>query len=126
VAPVAELVARVKARHADVPVIGFPRGCGSGYASFAERTGVDGVGLDGAVDPAWAAANIDPGVVLQGNLDPLAVVAGGRALRQGVAAIEGAFAGRAHVFNLGHGLVPETPPEHVAEVVDLVRGGANR
>jgi uroporphyrinogen decarboxylase len=63
-------------------------------------------------------------VVLQGNLDPLAVVAGGRALRDGVAAIESAFSGRAHVFNLGHGLVPETPPEHVAEVVELVRRGA--
>jgi uroporphyrinogen decarboxylase len=124
VAPVADLVARVKARHRDVPVIGFPRGCGSGYAAFAELTGVDGIGLDSAVDPTWAVRSIDRSVVLQGNLDPLAVVAGGRALRDGVAAIESTFAGRAHIFNLGHGLVPETPPEHVAEVVGLVRRGA--
>jgi uroporphyrinogen decarboxylase len=124
VTPVAELVARVKARHQGVPVIGFPRGCGGGYATFAERTGVEGIGLDSAVDPGWAARSIDPSVVLQGNLDPLAVVVGGRALREGVAAIESAFAGRAHIFNLGHGLVPETPPEHVAEVVELVRRGA--
>jgi uroporphyrinogen decarboxylase len=124
VTPVADLVARVKSRHQDVPVIGFPRGCGSGYAAFAELTGVEGVGLDSAVDPAWAARSIDRAVVLQGNLDPLAVVAGGRALRDGVAAIESAFAERAHIFNLGHGLVPETPPEHVADVVALVRSGA--
>jgi uroporphyrinogen decarboxylase len=119
------LVARVKARHPDVPVIGFPKGCGIGYASFASQTGVDALGLDSSVDPVWAVEAIDRSVVLQGNLDPLAVVSGGDALRDGVRGILEAFAGRAHVFNLGHGLIPETPPEHVAAVVELVRKGAD-
>lgn len=126
VGPTRRLVDLVKQAYPDVPVIGFPRGCGPSYRNFAELTGVDALSFDTAADPVWIAESIDAGVAVQGNLDPLAVVAGGQVLDESVDRIMDALAGRPFVFNLGHGLVPETPPDHVRQVVDRVRSHQNR
>lgn len=115
------IVAKVREAMPHARIIGFPRGAGAHYARFAVETGVNGVSLDTTVVPEWAAAQIPASVTVQGNLDPLALVAGGAALERETRRILSAFRGRAHIFNLGHGIVPETPPEHVAEVVRLVR-----
>lgn len=123
VAPVEAIVSGLKRRDKTVRVIGFPKGIGVRLQEFASRTGVDAVGLDAAIDPAWAAEALDKRLVLQGNLDPLALVAGGAALEASARRILSAFKGRPHIFNLGHGILPETPLEHVARLVDLVRQG---
>lgn len=121
IAPNAEIVRRVKARHPDVPVIGFPKGAGGKLAAYATGTGVDAIGLDETVDPVWANAVLPQGLPVQGNLDPLALIAGGAALEEGARAILRAFAGRPHIFNLGHGILPETPIENVESLLRIVR-----
>jgi uroporphyrinogen decarboxylase len=90
---------------------------------FVRATGVDAVGVDTSTDMAVAAEMLSQSVVLQGNLDPLAVVAGGQALENGVRAILPVMRGRPFVFNLGHGIVPQTPIEHVTRLTELVRAG---
>ncbi len=123
---VANPAARIKTALADrfpeIPVIGFPRLAGGMLGLYAEISGVDAVGMDTATDPAAVAAAVAAPVALQGNLDPVALLAGGGAMAAEVARILGALRGRAHVFNLGHGILPETPPAHVAELIALVRG----
>lgn len=120
--PTARIVERFKARHPRTPVIGFPKGAGGKLRAYAGETGVNALGLDETVDPAWAASELPPGLPVQGNLDPLALIAGGEALRSAVARILDAFAGRPHIFNLGHGIQQTTPIEHVEELVTLVKG----
>ncbi|MFN3387372.1 MAG: uroporphyrinogen decarboxylase [Allosphingosinicella sp.] len=121
IAPTARIVADLKARHPDVPVIGFPKGAGGKLPAYARETGIDAVGIDETVDPAWAAAALPPGLPVQGNLDPLALIAGGAALESAVERILSAFAERPHVFNLGHGILPDTPISHVEQLIQLVR-----
>jgi uroporphyrinogen decarboxylase len=105
-----------------VPIIGFPRGAGGGYASFAAATGVEAVALDTGVEPAWAARELQPRVCVQGNLDPLLLVVGGEALvRETRACVEG-FAGGPHVFNLGHGITPDADPANVDVMLKAIRG----
>lgn len=104
-------------------VIGFPRLAGAMLGVYAAETGIDAVGMDTTTDPAWARRAVTEEVALQGNLDPMALLAGGAALRAETSAILAAMRGRRFVFNLGHGIVPETPPEHVAALVELVRAG---
>ncbi|MGQ0660711.1 uroporphyrinogen decarboxylase [Sphingosinicella sp.] len=123
IAPTARIAAALKARHPDVPVIGFPKGAGGKLAAYARETGVDAVGLDETVDPAKAARELPADIVIQGNLDPLALLAGGEALEKAVGRILSGFAGRPHIFNLGHGIVKETPIAHVERLLGLVRGG---
>lgn len=120
VAPVRTIVERIGAAHPQVPVIGFPKGAGAAYAGYRERTGVDGLGLDWTVSMEAAAALQRRGAV-QGNLDPLRLVVGGRALEDGVDAILKALGGGPLIFNLGHGIVPETPVAHVEAMIDRVR-----
>ncbi|MGH7190867.1 MAG: uroporphyrinogen decarboxylase family protein, partial [Acetobacteraceae bacterium] len=84
-------------------------------------SGCAAVSLDTSFEPRLAAAMMPPGMIVQGNLDPFALVAGGAALRREAEDIARAFRGRPHVFNLGHGVLPETPPEHVAELADVLR-----
>ena len=120
VEPVAEIVAAVKAVHPAAPVIGYPRGAGVAYERFAAETGVDAVSIDSTVAPAWAAAHLQPRCTVQGNLDPAALVAGGVALRRAARAILDALGHGPFVFNLGEGVVPQTPPEHVATLADIV------
>jgi uroporphyrinogen decarboxylase len=119
--PTRRIVEALKARYPQVPVIGFPRGVGPAVPAYCAGTGVDGVSLDESLDPAWAAQAVPAGVVLQGNMDPQFVVAGGPAMRAEADRILAVLAGRPHIFNLGHGLVPETPPEHVGELVAHIR-----
>lgn len=123
VKPTAAIVTKVRATIPDARIIGFPRGAGlQGLERFAEATGVDAISLDTAVPMDWAVNAL--GKTLQGNLDPLALVAGGPALREGVATILRATEGAPFIFNLGHGILPMTPIEHVSELVRLVRSGA--
>jgi uroporphyrinogen decarboxylase len=122
IAPTARIVAALKARHPDVPVIGFPKGAGGKLPAYARETGVDAVGLDETVDPFWAAQVLPDGMPVQGNLDPLALIAGGAALETAVSRILSSLRCRPHVFNLGHGILPDTPIAHVEQLLRLVRG----
>ena len=122
-APLKRIVEGVKARHPEVPVILFPRGAGLGYARFAKASGADGLSLDTTVPLSFAVA-LQQEVTVQGNLDPAALVAGGRALEEGVDRILEALGHGPFIFNLGHGVVPETPPEHVAALIERVRRAA--
>lgn len=119
--PTRRIVAAINQRHPGLPVIGFPRLAGALIGPYAVSTGVNAVGLDTGADPAITRELVPDGVALQGNLDPLALVAGGDAMRIATDAVLQALRGRPHVFNLGHGIVPETPPEHVAALVRQVR-----
>jgi uroporphyrinogen decarboxylase len=123
IAPTARIVAALKERHPEIPIIGFPKGAGGKLAAYARETGVDAIGLDETVDPAWAARELPEDIVIQGNLDPLALLAGGEALEKAVGRILSEFAGRPHIFNLGHGIIKETPIAHVERLLGLVRGG---
>jgi len=123
IAPNAEIVRRLKLRHPDAPIIGFPKGAGGKLAAYAEGTGVDALGLDETVDPYWANRELPAGLPVQGNLDPLALIAGGTDLTRAVDTILSAFSDRPHVFNLGHGILPDTPIEHVEKLLTLVRKG---
>ena len=122
IAPTARLVAKLRHRYPDLPVIGFPKGAGGKIAAYAWETGVRAVGLDETVDPAWANHALPPGLPVQGNLDPLALLAGGETLRSAVSRILDAFDVRPHIFNLGHGILQDTPIAHVEELVALVKG----
>jgi uroporphyrinogen decarboxylase len=119
--PVKRIIAGVRKSHPGTKIIAFPRGAGLGLTQYARQTGADALGLDTSVDPAVAAATIAPDVVLQGNLDPLALIAGGKALEEAVAKIQAGFRGRPHIFNLGHGILPETPLAHVEMLLKLLR-----
>lgn len=118
--PVAEIVRRVRAAHPDVPVIGFPKGVGVRYSGYRRRTGVTALGLDWTVPLAQARRLQGEGAV-QGNLDPLRLVAGGDALASGVDAILDRLGDGPLVFNLGHGVTPETPISHVEKMIERVR-----
>ncbi len=119
--PTRIIVARLKALHPDVPVIGFPRLAGVMLGEYAAQTGVQAVAMDTGADPARVAAMVPATMALQGNLDPIALLAGGAAMRAEAESILAAMRGRPFVFNLGHGILPQTPPEHVGALVDHVR-----
>jgi uroporphyrinogen decarboxylase len=121
VAPLQRIIARLKEQRPSIPVIAFVRGAGPHLPDLAQRLGADALGLDTSMSPEWACAQVPHNKALQGNLDPLALVAGGDALDRQIDAILAAFAGRPHIFNLGHGVLPETPLEHVARLIDRVR-----
>jgi uroporphyrinogen decarboxylase len=122
IAPNAKIVAALKQSHPGTPIIGFPKGAGGKLPAYARETGVDAVGVDETVNPEWAHASLPVGMPVQGNLDPLSLVTGGPQLHDAVARILNAFAGRPHIFNLGHGIVPDTPLAHVEAVLAQVRG----
>ena len=121
IAPAAKIVAALRQRHPEVPIIGFPRLGGVMVRDYV-ATGVNGIGIDTGSDIGAMAAMLPANVAVQGNLDPLAVVAGGAAMRTEATAVLDAMRGRCFIFNLGHGIVPQTPPEHVAALLELVRG----
>jgi uroporphyrinogen decarboxylase len=118
--PISRIVAGVKSANPQAKVVVFARGSGPQVGRFAAIPGVDGIGVDWMSDLGAVASQV--AVTTQGNLDPLALVAGGEALRAGVETVLTATAGRPHIFNLGHGIVPQTPVEHVEQFVKLVRG----
>ncbi|WP_432814576.1 uroporphyrinogen decarboxylase [Sphingorhabdus sp.] len=121
IAPNAEIVRRLKARNPNAVIIGFPKGAGGKLVAYAEGTGVDAIGLDETVDPHWANRELRKGLPVQGNLDPLALIAGGDVLKDAVTNILNAFEDRPHIFNLGHGILPDTPIENVELLLNLVR-----
>lgn len=120
--PCIEIATRLRERHPEVPVIVFPRAVGPAAAWFAASGAFASVGIDSSIPPQWAAETLQPHVAVQGNLDPLVLRAGGEALRSSALSIQRALQGGRHIFNLGHGVVPDVPPEHVGELVRLIRG----
>ncbi|HCF25170.1 MULTISPECIES: uroporphyrinogen decarboxylase [unclassified Novosphingobium] len=121
IAPNAAIVAAIKARFPHVPVIGFPKGAGEKLPAYARETAVHAVGLDETIDPLWADKALPAGLPVQGNLDPLLLLAGGEEMDRQALKILEAFADRPHVFNLGHGIGQTTPVEHVGQLLNLVR-----
>ena len=122
IAPTSRLVSGIRKRHPGVPVIGFPKGAGGKLAAYARETGVDALGLDETVDPVWAAKQLPAKLPVQGNLDPLALIAGGEPLEAAVYQVLDALADRPHIFNLGHGILQDTPIAHVEQLISLVKG----
>ena len=123
IAPNAAIVKALKARHPDTPIIGFPKGAGAKLLEYARGVGADAIGLDETIDPVWANTHLPAGLPVQGNLDPLALMAGGEALETAVVRIRESLAGRPHIFNLGHGIGQFTPIAHVEKLLSVVRGG---
>jgi uroporphyrinogen decarboxylase len=134
VEPAKRIVAELKARHPNIPVIGFPRGAGPMYPEFSRSAGVDAVALDTSVPLDWARREMSPakrgamrssdgpGVALQGNLDPLLMIVGGTALSSAAKRIVEQMQGVPHVFNLGHGITPEADPGNVEALLRAIRG----
>lgn len=122
IAPNARIAAEMQRRHPHVPVIGFPKGAGEKLPAYARETGVNAVGVDETIDPLWAARELPAGLPVQGNLDPLLLLAGGAELERQTVRVLEAFADRPHVFNLGHGIGQHTPIENVEALLGIVRG----
>jgi uroporphyrinogen decarboxylase len=122
IAPNARIASAINERHPGVPVIGFPKGSGEKLPAYARETGVDAVGVDETIDPVWAAKALPAGLPVQGNLDPLLLLAGGAELDREARRVLDAFADRPHVFNLGHGIGQFTPIPHVEQLLATVRG----
>ena len=121
IAPTARIVQALRGRFPNTPIIGFPRLAGPMLAEYALATGVNAVAMDTATNPVQAAQAVPDHVAIQGNLDPMALLAGGAAMDTEARSILSAVRGRPAIFNLGHGIVPQTPPEPVARLVELVR-----
>ena len=121
IAPTAKLAAALRQRFPHVPVIGFPKGAGAKLAAYARETGISAVGVDETIDLAWAHRELPEGMPVQGNFDPVLLEVGGPVIEQRARAILDAFAGRPHVFNLGHGIGQHTPIEHVEQLLGVVR-----
>ena len=122
IAPNARITQALHERCPGLVVIGFPKGAGGKLAAYARETGVDAIGLDETVDPGWADAVLPTGMPVQGNLDPLALMAGGVALDAGIDRVLAGFRDRPHIFNLGHGIGQHTPIAHVEQLLARVRG----
>ena len=120
IAPTKRLVKTLKARFPQIPIIGFPRGAGLFYQYYAAETGVDAVSLDTTMPPAFARDRLQSRVAVQGNLDPVLLLAGGDAMRQTVRQMRAVLGNGPYIFNLGHGILPDTPPEHVAELAAVL------
>ena len=121
--PARRIIAALKARHPEIPVIAFPREAGERYAGFARAVGADGLALDNSVDAEWAAAHVQVDGCVQGNLDPGHMVTGGQALVDETRRIVRAFSGGPHIFNLGHGITPQADPDNVSRMIEAIRGG---
>ncbi len=119
--PTRRLVERIRAERPGIPVIGFPRGAGILYETYVRETRVSGVSLDSSVPLDWAAATLQPHCTVQGNLDPILLVAGGEALDAGIDRVLRTLGKGPFIFNLGHGIIPPTPPENVARLAERVK-----
>lgn len=120
--PARKIVEKVRAAVPSAPIIGFPRGAAGMIPAYAQRTGVSAIGLDYAVPLAFANETLHADLPVQGNLDPIRLLAGGMQMESRTRDIIAAFSGRPHIFNLGHGILPATPIEHVSRLVDIVKG----
>lgn len=119
--PARRIVERLRARCPNVPIIGFPKGAGALYEPFVKETGVDAVSLDSSVPLSWAAKTLQPHAALQGNLDNVLLLAGGAAMERETRRIIDVLGKGAFVFNLGHGILQQTPPEHVARLAEIIK-----
>jgi uroporphyrinogen decarboxylase len=126
IGPMAKIVAGVRRQHPDARIIGFPRGAGTELPRYLVEVPIDGIGLDWTIELGFARDQVQKLRPVQGNLDPLALLAGGAALDHAVDSILQAFAQGPFIFNLGHGVLPDTPVEHVARLVERVRGAGPR
>jgi uroporphyrinogen decarboxylase len=122
VKPAAKIIAALKARHPNLPIIAFPREAGDGYIGFAQATGADCVAIDNSVSPEWAAEKVQVTGCVQGNLSPEHMVTGGEALVRETRRVVDAFAQGPHIFNLGHGITPDANPDNVTRMIEAVRG----
>jgi uroporphyrinogen decarboxylase len=122
IGPTRRIVDGLRSHAPTTPIIGFPRGSGALYADYVAETGVDAVSLDTSVPLSWAKDALQGQCAVQGNLDPMALVTGGQGMRDEVDRICSTFSEGPFIFNLGHGIVPQTPPDHVEELISLVRG----
>jgi uroporphyrinogen decarboxylase len=121
IAPTVRIVDQLRSLHPNTPIIGFPKGAGGKLPAYARETGVDALGLDETVDPVWANANLPADLPVQGNLDPLALITGGDVLDMAIDRVLAAFPDRPHIFNLGHGILPDTPIAHVEHLIRRVQ-----
>ncbi|WP_449042968.1 uroporphyrinogen decarboxylase [Paracoccus sp. (in: a-proteobacteria)] len=121
--PTRRIIAALKQRHPDIPVIAFPREAGERYVGFARATGADCVALDNSVAAEWGAEHVQTDGCVQGNLAPGHMVTGGQALVDETRRIVAAFSNGPHIFNLGHGITPDADPDNVALMIQTVRGG---
>lgn len=117
-----QIIADLRARDIQLPVISFPKGLSEGLIDYSEQVDIQALGLDHYTDRHWAARNLRKDIVLQGNMDPLALVAGGDQMKAEIDDILECFSNRRHIFNLGHGIVPQTPPENVSALLAQLRG----
>jgi len=120
-APAARIANALALRCPGIPLIGFPRMAGTNLLAYGLGAGVAAVALDTGVDPTAVDVLLPAGLPVQGNLDPLVLRAGGPALQAEALAIRRGFSGRPHIFNLGHGVLPDTPPEHGAALMQALR-----
>lgn len=120
--PTRRIRERLKSMHAQIPVIGFPRGAAENTLRYAQKTGIDCVGLCPAVDAGYAAKNIQPHLPVQGNLDPEILLQGGEALDQALEKLYHSLSSGGWIFNLGHGVIKETPVSHVEQVSRTIKG----
>lgn len=120
--PTREIIAALKAKHPNTPIIAFPREAGDGYIGFGRATGADCVAIDNSVSAEWAAKHVQVDGCVQGNLAPQHLITGGDALRKATREIVAAFSGGPHIFNLGHGITPQADPDNVHVMLEAIRG----
>ncbi len=123
--PTAAIVSRLREACPGVPVIGFPRAIGDLYEAYVKKTQVAGISIDSAIPVDWAAQRLQPMCTVQGNLDNHVLIRGGRELEDKTRRILDGLAGGPFIFNLGHGILPQTPPENVARLAEIIRGWKN-
>jgi uroporphyrinogen decarboxylase len=122
--PVARIVSGVRTAIPGAPIIGFPRGAGSKLERYIDAVSIDAVSLDWTIDLAFARDRLQTRKAIQGNLDPVVLLAGGKALDQSIDRILESFNAGPFIFNLGHGVLPDTPVAHVEQLVARVRASA--
>ena len=123
--PAGQIKKQLRERGITQPLIGFPKGIGEGLLRYCELSGIRAVGIDHGTDIGWAAKTLPDDIVLQGNLDPLTLIAAGEKMKDAVISILDACSNRPHIFNLGHGITPETPVGHVDSLIEIVRGAGS-
>lgn len=119
--PTQKIIERIRAVHPNIPIIGFPKGAGHNYLSYAQKTGVTAISLDSQIPTAWATKNLQTFMPVQGNLDPLCLLAGGESLKSAAQKILDDLGNQPFIFNLGHGIHKDTPITHVETLVEMIK-----